>query len=120
MTEVMQGLRPGSTEARAVTLRGTVQIAIAIVIVEGTRTGTKVDRAVIADTVITAARAIQKGMLTDEEAVIGGTGTLTETAVRAPTEAGAGAGVRAVAEATATAIALAHLVKHQSRPTWQS
>jgi hypothetical protein len=115
--EVMQDLHPGSTEAKAVTLRGTVQTAI--VIVEGTRTGTKVGRAVITETVITVARAIQIGILIDE-AVIGETGTLTEMDVRAPTEAGAGVGVRAVAEPTATAIALAHLVKHQSRPTWQS
>jgi hypothetical protein len=119
MMVVMQNLHPGSTEVKAVsvvvTLRGTVQI----VIVAGTRIGSKVGIAVIAETVITVGRAIQKGMLKGE-AVIGGTGTGTRIGmdVRVPT--GAGAGVQAVAEPTATAIALAHLVKHQSHPTWQS
>jgi NDP-sugar pyrophosphorylase family protein len=119
MTVVVQNLHPGSSGVKAVsvvvTLRGTVQI----VIVAGTRIGSKVGIAVIAETVITVGRAIQKGMLRGE-AVIGGTGTRIEMDVRVPTEAGAGAGVRAVAEPTATAIALAHLVKHQSHPTWQS
>jgi hypothetical protein len=117
MTVVVQNLHPGSSGVKAVsvvvTLRGTVQI----VIVAGTRIGSKVGIAVIAESVITIGRAIQKGMLRGE-AVIGGTGTRIEMDVRVPTEAGAG--VRVVAEPTATAIALAHLVKHQSHPTWQS
>lgn len=116
---VMPNLHPGSTEVRvvsaAVTLRGTVQI----VIVVGTRIGSKVGKAVITETVITAARAIQTGMLRGE-AMKGGTGTLTEMGVRVAAEAGAGAGVRAVAEPMATAIAPARLVKRQSHPTWQS
>ena len=101
MTVVMQNLQPGSTEVKAVSVVVTLSGTDQIVTVVGTRIGSKAGKAVIAETVITIARAIQKEMSRDED-VIGGTGTLTEMDVPAPTEAGAGVGVQIVAEPTVT------------------
>lgn len=117
MMVTVQDHHQGSAEVGAVSvimiLRGTVQT----VIVAGTRIGTMIDELVITVTGTIIDQVIQIGMVRGE-AVKRGTGILTEVDVQAP--AGAGAGVQSVAELKVTNIALAHLVRHQNHPTWQS
>jgi hypothetical protein len=115
MTVIVQDHHQGSAEVGVVSvimiLRGTVRI----VIVAATRIGTMIDMLVTAETGTIIGQVIQIGMVRGE-AVTRGTGILKEVDVQAP----AGAGVQYAAELKVTNIALAHLVRHQNHPTWQS
>jgi hypothetical protein len=113
----VQDLHPGGDEVGAMNVIMILSVIVRIVTVVGTRIGSMIAMPVRTETVITVVQAIQVGMLTDK-AVKGGTGILIDMDVRVP--AGAGAGVQTVAEPKVKITALAHLVDHQSHPTWQN